>query len=418
MRHFEYRKGELTCEDVGLKSLAEDVGTPFYVYSSATLKKHYQAFEKSFSDIDTTICFAVKSCSNIAILKLLSNMGSGADIVSGGELYRALTAGIDPKKIVYAGVGKTAEEIEYALKSDILMFNVESGQELHLIDEIAGRLNITAKVAIRVNPDIDPKTHPYISTGLKNSKFGIPIEKVADEYAYARDLDNVQPVGVHCHIGSQIADVEPFKEAAEKMVSLTKSLKKDGINIEYLDMGGGLGISYDNEKPPTPDTYADVIKNAMKGTDLKLILEPGRNIAGNAGALVTKVVYTKLGAGGHFTVADAAMNDLSRPSLYGSYHEILPVDEHDSEKRESSLVGPICESGDFLAKDRLLPDVRQDDLIAVMSAGAYGFTMSSNYNTRPRVPEILVDNNKYYIIRRRETLQDLVGPEKIPTELL
>ncbi|MGA1861685.1 diaminopimelate decarboxylase [Deferribacter thermophilus] len=417
MHHFHYKDGEMFCEEVPLKKIAAEVGTPFYVYSAATLKRHFEVFDASFEEVPHIICFAVKANSNLAVLNLLGKLGCGADIVSGGELYRALKAGIDPKKIVYAGVGKTEEEIEFALKSDILMFNIESFQELEKINEIAGRLNKKARIALRVNPNVDPKTHPYISTGLKKNKFGIPIENAYQEYEYAASLDNIEVVGAHCHIGSQLTDVSPFVDATKIMVEMVKNLKAKGINIKYLDLGGGLGIKYNEEMPPSPKEYADKIIEVIKGLDVTLVFEPGRVIAGNAGVLVTKVLYTKETELKHFKIVDAAMNDLMRPTLYGSFHDVKPVKECNYKTVYGDIVGPICETGDFLAKDRNIPDFQQGDLIAVMSAGAYGFTMSSNYNSRPRVPEILVNKDKYYIVRRRETYDDLIGPESISEDL-
>ncbi|BAI79724.1 diaminopimelate decarboxylase [Deferribacter desulfuricans SSM1] len=417
MHHFHYKDGEMFCEEVPLKKIAAEVGTPFYVYSAATLKRHFEVFDASFEEVPHIICFAVKANSNLAVLNLLGKLSCGADIVSGGELYRALKAGIDPKKIVYAGVGKTEEEIEFALKSDILMFNIESFQELEKINEVAGRLKKKARIALRVNPNVDPKTHPYISTGLKKNKFGIPIENAYQEYEYAASLDNIEVVGAHCHIGSQLTEISPFVDATKIMVDMIKTLKSKGINIKYLDLGGGLGIKYNEEMPPSPKEYADKIIDVIRGLDVTLVFEPGRVIAGNAGVLVTRVLYTKETELKHFKIVDAAMNDLMRPILYGSFHDIKPVKEGHYKTVYGDIVGPICETGDFLAKDRNLPDFQQGDLIAVMSAGAYGFTMSSNYNSRPRVPEILVNKDKYYIVRRRETYDDLIGPESIPEDL-
>ncbi|MGA1845597.1 diaminopimelate decarboxylase [Deferribacter abyssi] len=417
MNHFHYTNGEMYCENVPLKKIADEVGTPFYVYSAAAFRKHFEDFDASFKKVPHIICFAVKANSNLAVLNLLGKLGCGADIVSGGELYRALKAGIDSKKIVYAGVGKTEEEIEFALKSDILMFNIESLQELEKINVVAKRLNKKARIALRVNPNVDPKTHPYISTGLKKNKFGIPVEKAYHEYEYAASLSNIEVVGAHCHIGSQLTDVSPFVDATKIMVELVKNLKDKGIEIKYLDLGGGLGIKYKDETPPSPKEYADKLIDVIKEVDVTLVFEPGRVIAGNAGVLVTKVLYTKDTELKSFKIVDAAMNDLMRPTLYGSYHEIKPVKEGNYKNVYGDIVGPICETGDFLAKDRDIPDFQQGDLVAVMSAGAYGFTMSSNYNSRPRVPEILVNKNKYYIVRRRETYDDLIGPEYIPEDL-
>ncbi len=413
MNHFNYKNGLLHCEDVPLAAIAETVGTPFYVYSSATLSRHFKAVDEAFSDIKHITCFAVKSCSNIAILSLFSSLGGGADIVSGGELFRALRAGIDPQKIVYSGVGKTVEELRYALNSQILMFNVESIQELQTLQETAAALGRTAPIALRINPDVDPKTHAYISTGLAKNKFGIPVEEAAEIYIKARVMSNIEIVGVSCHIGSQLTTVAPFVESLYKVIDFIKELAAAGINIRCLDMGGGLGIKYDDENPPAPGEYAAAVKEVLREVnDCTLIIEPGRVIVGNAGALVTKVLYTKEGAK-KFIIVDAGMNDLARPSLYDAYHEILPVTES-KETAEADIVGPICESGDFMARGRLAPVAKPHDLLAIMSAGAYGFTMSSNYNSRPRAAEVIVHQNEFNVIRKRETFADLIRGEAIP----
>jgi diaminopimelate decarboxylase len=415
MHDFQYKGNQLYCEDVSIGGLAKDVGTPFYLYSYNTIKNHFRAFNSAFSNIPHLVCFAVKANSNIALLRIFVEEGGGFDIVSGGELYRALLAGADPQKIVYTGVGKTEEEIVYALKSNILMLNVESTQELFSIDRAAEETGIKAKVALRVNPDIDAKTHPYISTGLKTHKFGISMTDALEGYRLAQSLKNIEVVGIHKHIGSQITHIRPFVDALERIVAMIDILKSEGLNIRYLDIGGGLGITYKDESPPHPKELAEEIVPILKGTGCTIIFEPGRVIVGNAGILVTKVLYTKQSEGKNFMIVDAAMNDLVRPSLYGSYHSILPVSKNsDDHKIVTDVVGPICESGDFLAKDRVLPDFKKDSLAAVMSAGAYGFTMSSNYNSRPRVSEILVKGNKYFIIRRRENYEDLVRGEEIP----
>ncbi|PLX67836.1 MAG: diaminopimelate decarboxylase [Denitrovibrio sp.] len=416
MSSFEYNNNELYCEGVSLKQIAEEVGTPYYVYSAKEFRTQYQHFYNAFNKIDRIVCFAVKACGNIGILSLLSSEGCGADIVSGGELHRALSAGMDHSKIVFAGVGKTREEIIFAIKSDILMFNVESRQEIDLLNECALELNKRARIAIRVNPNVDAKTHPYISTGLKENKFGIPVKTAKKDYIYANSLDGIDVVCIHCHIGSQLIDVSPFRDAAEILVKLIKELRKERINIKYLDLGGGLGITYNDEASPSHSDYAAALCDVLQGEDMTLIFEPGRNIAGNAGALITKVLYTKETEDKNFKIVDAAMNDLARPSLYDSYHEVKAVDET-SETITADIVGPICESSDFLAKDRKMPDVDIEGLYALMSAGAYGMTMASNYNSRPRVPEILVDGDQYYVIRRREIYNDLTGPEMVPAYL-
>lgn len=414
MHEFKYRGKDLYCEDVPIAKIAREVGTPFYLYSFKTLRDHYRVFESSFADIPHIISFAVKANSNLAILNMLAREGCGADIASGGELYRALKAGINPKKIVYAGVGKTKDEIRYALESDILFFNVESTQELKVIDDVARDLGERAKVALRVNPDIDPKTHPYISTGLKKHKFGISINRALNEYITAASLRNIDLVGVHKHIGSQMTKIEPFIDALKSILSLVSELKRSGIEIKYIDVGGGLGIVYNNEEPPHPKDLAKAIIPLMKDLKCVVVLEPGRIIVGNAGILVSKVLYIKEGEGKKFIIVDAGMNDLIRPSLYGAHHEIIPIAKDRKKKVVADLVGPICESSDFLAKEREIQEFHPDELLAVMSAGAYGFTMSSNYNSRLRIPEILVRRDKYYMIRKRENYEDLIRGEMIP----
>ncbi|WP_455243310.1 diaminopimelate decarboxylase [Petrachloros mirabilis] len=419
MHNFEYRQGELYCEQVPISQIAKEVGTPCYIYSHATLTRHFQAYDRAFKDIPHIIAFAMKANSNLAILRLMAKEGSGVDIVSGGELFRALKAGVPPSKIVFAGVGKNAEEIRDALKADILMFNVESSAEIHAINDVAASVGKKARVALRINPDIDPKTHPYISTGLKKSKFGIAADRALEEFKRASSLGHIEVVGVHAHIGSQLTEVTPFVESLKKVVSLVGTLKGQGINIQYLNIGGGLGITYSDEKPPLPQDYADAISPLVKDLNLTLVMEPGRVIVGNAGILVTRVLYEKVGEAKRFVIVDAAMNDLIRPSLYSAYHEIRPVFElllH-RPKHAVDVVGPVCESGDFLAKDRLLSEVKPGDLLAVMSAGAYGFVMASNYNSRPRVPEVLVKDGEIHVIRARETYDDLVRGESVPAFL-
>ena len=414
MHHFKYQNNELYCEDVPVRIIAEDIGTPFYLYSHATLKRHYQIFYEAFEGLDRLVCFSAKANTNLAVLKLFESLGSGLDIVSGGELYRGLKAGFSPDKIVYSGVGKRVDEIDYALEAGILMFNVESIEELELIDERAGVLKTRAPVAIRVNPDVDPKTHPYISTGLKKNKFGIDKETAIEGYNVASQLENIDVVGIDCHIGSQITDAKPFIEALENLKDLIDELRKIGIEIQFLDMGGGLGITYSDELPPHPREYAKEIVASLKGSQLKLILEPGRVIVGNAGILVTEVLFRKSGKVKEFIIADAGMNDLMRPTLYSAFHAIEPVIDNDGQEITADVVGPICETGDFLATDRKISDVMKGDLLAVMSAGAYGFTMSSNYCSRPRVAEVMVKEDKFYVVRDRESYQDLVKGESIP----
>ncbi len=418
MNHFVSKDGALFCEEVAVADIAREVGTPFYLYSKATLTRHFQAFDSAFAGIDHLTCFAVKACSNIAILNLFASLGGGADIVSGGELYRALKAGVDPKRIIYSGVGKTEQELRYALESGILLFNVESAQELERLQQVAASIGVQAPVSFRVNPDVDPKTHAYISTGLAKNKFGIPIAEVPDLYVRAMAMENIAVKGVSCHIGSQLTLISPFIESLRKVKGLVERLAAKGISIEFIDLGGGVGITYDEEQPPHPQEYAAAIMKELQGVHATLILEPGRVIVGNAAILVTEVQYTKSNRGvdqvKNFVVVDAAMNDLARPSLYGAYHAIVPVREKGAEREVVDIVGPICETGDFLAKDRELPRVEQGDLLAVMSAGAYGFSMSSNYNSRPRVAEVLVDGSNYGIIRQRETMASLVQGETIP----
>jgi len=414
MHDFQFVDGEFFCEGVSIGAVAAKVGTPFYLYSHATLCRHVQAFDSAFSDIPHLTAFAVKSNSNLAILKLVANQGLGADIVSGGELYRALQAGIEPTKIVFAGVGKTAEEIEYALETGIRMFNVESEDELRAINDVAARMGKKAPVALRVNPDVDPMTHPYISTGLKKSKFGIGSKFALESFEIATQLPAIDVVGVHMHIGSQLTQVSPFVDAVKRILVLIEQLQQRGINLHYVNIGGGLGISYADETPPHPSDLAEALLPLLRDLKVHLILEPGRVIVGNAGILVTKVLYIKDGDGKNFVIVDAAMNDLLRPSLYDAYHEILPVRQDKRKSMVVDVVGPICESGDFLAKDRELPEVKPGELLAVMSAGAYAFTMASNYNTRPRVPEVMVRDKAIHVIRARESYADLVKGEVIP----
>jgi diaminopimelate decarboxylase len=419
MHNFEYRQGELYCEQVPVSRIVKELGTPCYIYSHATLVRHFEAYDRAFAAIPHIIAFAMKANSNLAILRLMAKEGSGVDIVSGGELFRALKAGVPPSKIVFAGVGKSAEEIRDALKADILMFNVESSAELHAINDVAASVGKKARVALRINPDIDPKTHPYISTGLKKSKFGIAADRALEEFKLASSLGHIDVVGVHKHIGSQLTEVTPFVEALKKVLTLVEALRSSGVNIRYLNIGGGLGITYSDETPPLPQDLADAISPLLRDLNVTLIMEPGRVIAGNAGILVTKVLYTKEGEAKKFVIVDAAMNDLIRPSLYGAYHEIRPLSEAvlQRAKHQVDVVGPVCESGDFLAKDRSLPDVRPGEMLAVMSAGAYGFVMSSNYNSRPRVPEALIKDGEIHVIRARESYDDLVKGEKIPAFL-
>ncbi|HEA46971.1 MAG TPA: diaminopimelate decarboxylase [bacterium] len=417
MKGFDYRDNELCCEKVRIEDVAKKVGTPFYLYSQRSIIDNYRAFDKAFKEIDHLICYSCKANSNLSICRLLKEQGAGADVVSGGELYKALKIGVEPKRIVFSGVGKTREEIEYALKNNILMLNVESIPELELTDEIAGRLKKKAPIALRINPDIDPNTHPHISTGLAKSKFGIEISRAKEVYKKAKELENIEVLGIHMHIGSQITELEPFVDSLGKIVELIKELEKEGIELRYLDIGGGLGISYKKgEKTPTPKEFAKKLLSLIKGLKYRIILEPGRAIIGDVGILVTKVLYVKKTSKKNFVIVDVAMNDLIRPSLYDAYHEIIPIGKSKVQSPKSKVmvdvVGPVCESGDYLAKDRELAEVKSGDLLAILDAGAYGFSMSSNYNARPKVAEILVEKDKYCIIRKREGYKDLIRGEQ------
>jgi len=414
MHHFHYKNNKLYAEGVPLTKIAEAVGTPCYIYSQATLTHHFKVFDSAFSDVSHLTCYSVKANSNIALLKLFASLGGGVDVVSGGELFRALKADVSPKKIVFSGVGKTEDEIKMALEVGILMFNVESEAELETIHEIASRLGKIAPIALRVNPDIDPKTHPYISTGLRKSKFGIDIKIAEQIYLKANHMSHIRVTGIDCHIGSQLTLLSPFLDALERIKLLYQKLEAQGLKLQYLDLGGGLGIPYGEEIPPHPTEYAQAIKAAAQDLNCTLIFEPGRVIVGNAGILLTKVLYSKEGKGKTFIIVDAAMNDLIRPSLYHAHHEIKPVEEKKRPVIVADVVGPICETGDFFAQERKMPLVQSGELLAIMSAGAYGFVMSSNYNSRPRVAEVLVNGDRYQVIRKRECYEDLIRLEKIP----
>ncbi len=414
MNDFIFKDNELYCESVSVKKIAEEVGTPFYLYSLATVKRHFKAFNESSKVMDSIVCFSVKANSNIAILNVLFKLGWGADIVSGGELYRSIKAGVNTSKVVYSGVGKTEAEIEFALNSNILMFNVESMSELYLINKIAGNMGKKARISFRVNPDVDPKTHPYISTGMKKNKFGINIKHALDSYDEAGKLNNIEVIGLDCHIGSQLTEIAPFNDAVKIIKDLLLKLNKRGFDIRYLDLGGGLGITYENEMPPHPSTYMNSIKEILKGYNGKVVFEPGRVIIGNSGAFITKVIYNKSTGHKNFIIVDGGMNDLIRPALYEAYHEIVPVIKKTGSKIKADIVGPICESADFLGKERTFHSIDEGDYLAVLSAGAYGFSMSSNYNSRPRAAEILVDGDKFYTVREREKYEDLIEKENIP----
>jgi len=416
MNPFQYRDTELCCEQVPLRALAGVVGTPAYIYSKHALLESLAGYERAFRDVPHLVCYSVKANANLGVLSVLAQAGAGADIVSGGELYRALRAGVPAKKIIFSGGGKSRDEMREALKADILMFNVESRAELRVLDEVALEMGMRAPVALRVNPDVDPQTHPYIATGLKTSKFGIPYHEALEAYEEAATLEGLEVVGADMHIGSQLTRATPVADAVARVVALVKALHERRIDIRVIDIGGGLGIRYRDETPPTHQEFATLLLPALREAGVTVLLEPGRSIVGNAGVLLTRVLYRKDTGAKKFVVVDAAMNDLIRPSLYGSYHEIVPVDEtrRAGERETVDVVGPVCESGDFLAKDRELPRVEADDLLALMSAGAYGFVMASNYNTRPRAVEVLVDGNRYTIVRRRETYEDLVAGETAP----
>jgi diaminopimelate decarboxylase len=416
MSAFHRENGSLHVEEVAVTRIAAEAGTPCYVYSRAALSESYQAYARGFGRTPHLVCYSVKACSNIAVLRVLANEGAGFDVVSGGELERVIRAGGDPGKVVFSGVGKTDQEIRRALETGILAFNVESPGELDVIDRIARAAGVRAPIALRINPDVDPKTHPYISTGLRSSKFGIAIDRAFEDYARAASLPGIEVVGADCHIGSQLTSVEPFREAVSRMLVLVDRLIAAGIPIRHLDMGGGLGIVYDAEAPPSHDAYAAALTEAIGQRDLTVIVEPGRSIVGNAGILVTRVLYHKSNYDKNFVVVDAAMNDLARPALYDAYHAIEAA-EGDVPPITADVVGPICETGDFFARNRAIPPVPPGGLLVIRSAGAYGFSMASNYNTRPRAAEVLVDGARFDVIRRRETLDDLIGLESIPPSL-
>ena len=413
MDHFDYKNGALYCEDVAIADLAGHYGTPLFVYSRATLERHWHAFNNALDGHDHLVCYAVKANSNLAVLNLLARLGSGFDIVSGGELQRVLQAGGKAEHIVFSGVGKLAHEIETALALDILCFNVESAQELDRINEIAGRLDKTARVSFRVNPDVDAKTHPYISTGLKENKFGIPFGAAEQIYLDASALENIDVIGMDCHIGSQLTEMSPYIDAFDRLLELIDRLRQQGVNIHHLDLGGGLGIRYRDEEPPLPAEWASALRERLQKFDGTIIIEPGRAIAGNAGILVSRVNYLKHGPDKNFAVIDAAMNDLIRPSLYGAWQEIIPVIENSAASETTyDVVGAICESSDFLGKDRSLR-LEQGDLLAIRSSGAYAFGMASNYNTRARAAEVIVDGDQHYCVRERESFADLIRGESL-----
>ncbi len=417
MDHFQYQNGELYAEDVALSTIAETVGTPVYVYSSATLQRHFRVFSEAFGSLDTLVCYAVKANSNQAVLRTLAREGAGADVVSLGELTRALKAGIPAGKIVFSGVGKTPEEMAAALKVGIKQFNVESEPELETLNTVAGELGMKAPVSVRVNPDVDAMTHAKISTGKSENKFGIAWQKAGSVYARIADLPNLEAVGVDLHIGSQLTDLRPFRTAFQKIIGLVQDLRAKGHAIKHIDLGGGLGIPYDPEAeaPPPPSAYGDMIREVLGDLDCSIILEPGRLIAGNAGLLLTKLLYEKQGENRTFYILDAAMNDLSRPAMYDAYHAITPVREpEEDDSHLADFVGPVCESSDTFAKQRKTQRLNPGDLVAIKSAGAYGAVMSSTYNSRPLVPEVLVSGGRFSIVRRRQSLEELLSLDDMP----
>ncbi len=421
MDHFLYRNGVLHAEDVAIPEIAAQIGTPFYVYSTATLERHYRLFEEALRPLPHLVCFAIKSLSNVAILKTLGNLGAGMDVVSGGEYLRARAAGVPGDRIVFSGVGKTRAEMRLALTGGIRQFNVESEPELLALSEVASSLGATAPIAIRVNPDVDARTHEKIATGKKENKFGIPIARAAEVYAEAARLPGIEVVGIDVHIGSQLTELEPFEQAYLKVAELTRALRGAGHTIRRLDLGGGLGIPYErsNTAPPLPVEYGEVIKRTVGDLGCEIEIEPGRLISGNAGLLVTSVIYLKHGEGRDFLILDAAMNDLVRPSMYGAHHDIVPVLEPapGEAPKPYDIVGPVCETGDTFARGRLMPPVGAGDMVAFRSAGAYGAVMASEYNTRPLVPEILVNGDQFAVIRARPSFDEIINRDSIPSWL-
>ena len=415
MDHFGFKQGEIYAEDLPVRTIAEAVGTPFYCYSTETLIRHYNVFSQAFSGHDFLLCYAVKANTNQAIIKTLADQGAGADVVSEGELRRALKAGIPPEKIVYSGVAKTKQEMQFALEQGIFQFNVESEPELHQLSTVASHMGKTAAIAFRINPDVDAKTHAKISTGKSENKFGIPLSHAREIYGIAAKLPGIRVQGVDLHIGSQLTDLAPFAEAFRRIATLVEDLRVDGHDISVIDLGGGLGIPYDREssKPPLPTEYGQMAKRIIGHLGCKIIIEPGRLLVGNAGILVSRVIYVKQGENRKFLIIDAAMNDLVRPSMYDAYHEIVAVKENEGPTSPYDIVGPVCETGDTFARDRDLPDLNSGDLVVIRSAGAYGAVMSSTYNTRRLIPEVLVKGGKYAIIRARPTYDDIIGLDEL-----
>lgn len=417
MDYFTYKNGEYFAEDVALAKIAAEVGTPFYCYSTATLERHYTVFSSHFAALGAKVCFAVKANSNLGVLATLARLGCGADVVSEGEIRLAMAAGIAPKDIVFSGVGKTPSEMAFALSKDIFQFNVESEPELELLNEVALGLNTKAKIAVRVNPDVDPKTHAKISTGQKESKFGVSMSSAMRVYQLAASLPGISVQGVSVHIGSQLTSLVPFGQAFARVCEFVNELRKNGIAISTLDLGGGLGIPYGLDEPPSPDEYAEVVKKETKGMGCQLMFEPGRLLVGNAGILVTRVMYVKRSENRVFVIVDAGMNDLIRPTLYDAHHDILPGREAGGAEELVDVVGPVCETGDYFAESRMMVVPQAGDLLVLRSAGAYGAVMASTYNARPLVPEVMVKGDKYSVVRARQTYEELIGRDKIPAWL-
>jgi diaminopimelate decarboxylase len=419
MDHFNYRNGQLYAENVSVGEIAASVGTPFYVYSTATLERHFKLFDDALDGMDHCICYAMKAASNQAILKTLGNLGAGMDVVSGGEYRRAIAAGIPPEKVVFSGVGKTLEEITLALQKGIRQFNVESDSELAQISEIASSMGKIAPIAIRINPDVDAQTHEKIATGKAENKFGIPLSRAREVYSKASKMPGISVVGIDLHIGSQLTDLKPFEEAYQKLADLTQILRQDGHKIKRLDLGGGLGIPYDKNKsaPPLPVEYGKMVRKVLGHLECEIEIEPGRLIVGNAGILVSSVLGIKNGDNRNFLILDAAMNDLIRPAMYDAYHDIIPVKQPSSDEAVYDVVGPVCETGDTFAKKRTMPELSENDLVAFRSAGAYGAVMSSEYNTRPLIPEVMVNKNEFSIIRKRPSYEEIIDRDIIPTWL-
>ena len=419
MDHFNYRNGQLYAEDVSVAEIATSVGTPFYVYSTATLVRHFQLFDEALDGMDHCICYAMKAASNQAILKTLGNLGAGMDVVSGGEYRRAISAGIPPEKVVFSGVGKTLEEITLALQNGIRQFNVESDSELEQISSIASSMDKIAPIAVRINPDVDAQTHEKIATGKAENKFGIPLSRAREVYSKASQMPGINIVGIDLHIGSQLTDLKPFKKAYQKLADLTQVLRQDGHKIKRLDLGGGLGIPYEKNKsaPPLPVEYGKMVKEVLGHLDCEIEIEPGRLIVGNAGILVSSVLGVKIGDNRNFLILDAAMNDLIRPAMYDAYHDIIPVKQRSSPEAVYDVVGPVCETGDTFAKKRTMPKLTESDLVAFRSAGAYGAVMSSEYNTRPLIPEVMVNKNEFSIIRKRPSYEEIIDRDIIPNWL-